>query len=145
MCGRPTAARCAAPARPARGTALVVRQALLEGCWTWLGVGVSLAAGLWALLHWRPPPASHCLQPIERCPHLVNVVSPSFTCAPCRAERSSGSFWSGFIVGGVVCGALGFVFAPQVRWMAAAEQRGSSGAAACTVKACDLQASQLAA
>lgn len=32
----------------------------------------------------------------------------------CRAERGSGGFWSGFLVGGVVCGALGFVFAPQV-------------------------------
>ncbi|KAL4457435.1 hypothetical protein ABPG75_012300 [Micractinium tetrahymenae] len=31
-----------------------------------------------------------------------------------RAERGSGSFWSGFVVGGVVCGALGFVFAPQI-------------------------------
>ncbi|PSC69062.1 chloroplast inner membrane localized [Micractinium conductrix] len=31
-----------------------------------------------------------------------------------RAERGSGSFWSGVIVGGVVCGALGFVFAPQI-------------------------------
>lgn len=34
--------------------------------------------------------------------------------ACCRAERGSGSFWSGFVLGGVVCGALGFVFAPQV-------------------------------
>lgn len=33
----------------------------------------------------------------------------------CRAERgSSGSFWSGFIVGGTIMGALGFIFAPQV-------------------------------
>lgn len=55
LCGRPAAARCAAPVRPARGAALVV-----------------------------------------------------------RAERSSGSFWSGFVVGGVVCGALGFIFAPQI-------------------------------
>lgn len=31
-----------------------------------------------------------------------------------RAERSSSTFWSGFLVGGVVCGALGFVFAPQI-------------------------------
>lgn len=30
-----------------------------------------------------------------------------------RADRS-GNFWSGFVVGGVVCGALGFVFAPQI-------------------------------
>ncbi|EFN58635.1 hypothetical protein CHLNCDRAFT_140876 [Chlorella variabilis] len=29
------------------------------------------------------------------------------------ADRS-GSFWSGFVVGGVVCGTLGFVFAPQI-------------------------------
>jgi len=32
----------------------------------------------------------------------------------CRAERGSGSFWSGVVVGGVVCGVLGFVFAPQI-------------------------------
>ena len=32
----------------------------------------------------------------------------------CRADRGSGSFWSGFVVGGVVCGVLGFVFAPQI-------------------------------
>jgi len=31
-----------------------------------------------------------------------------------RSERGSGSFWSGFVVGGVVCGVLGFVFAPQI-------------------------------
>lgn len=33
---------------------------------------------------------------------------------PCRADRESGSFWSGFAIGGVVCGVLGFVFAPQI-------------------------------
>jgi len=32
----------------------------------------------------------------------------------CRADRESGSFWSGFALGGVVCGVLGFVFAPQI-------------------------------
>lgn len=32
-----------------------------------------------------------------------------------RAERGGGgSFWSGFIVGGTIMGALGFVFAPQI-------------------------------
>ena len=32
-----------------------------------------------------------------------------------RAERGSGpGFWSGFIVGGLVCGVLGYVFAPQI-------------------------------
>lgn len=31
----------------------------------------------------------------------------------CRAERGPG-FWSGFVVGGVVCGVLGYVFAPQI-------------------------------
>ncbi|KAL4440999.1 hypothetical protein ABPG77_010430 [Micractinium sp. CCAP 211/92] len=31
-----------------------------------------------------------------------------------RAERGNGGFWSGFVVGGVVCGALGFIFAPQI-------------------------------
>ena len=30
-----------------------------------------------------------------------------------RAERGPG-FWSGFIVGGVVAGVLGYVFAPQI-------------------------------
>ena len=34
----------------------------------------------------------------------------------CRAERSrSSAFLSGFVMGGVVFGALGFLFAPQVR------------------------------
>ncbi|KAI7843874.1 hypothetical protein COHA_002421 [Chlorella ohadii] len=68
---------------------------------------------------WHQPavtPAARlpAMLPIERCQHLVNIISPSLTCAPYRAERGSGSFWSGFIVGGVVCGALGFVFAPQI-------------------------------
>ena len=31
----------------------------------------------------------------------------------CRADRGPG-FWSGFVVGGVVCGVLGYVFAPQI-------------------------------
>ena len=31
-----------------------------------------------------------------------------------RADRESGSFWSGFVLGGVVFGVLGFVFAPQI-------------------------------
>lgn len=31
-----------------------------------------------------------------------------------RADRGSGGFWPGFVVGGVVCGVLGFVFAPQI-------------------------------
>jgi len=31
-----------------------------------------------------------------------------------RADRDGGSFWSGFVLGGVVCGVLGFVFAPQI-------------------------------
>ncbi len=43
---------------------------------------------------------------------------------PCRADRGSGSFWSGFVVGGVVCGVLGFVFAPQIsRALLGDEQR----------------------
>jgi gas vesicle protein len=38
-----------------------------------------------------------------------------FTCCLfCRADRESGSFWSGVAIGGVVCGVLGFVFAPQI-------------------------------
>ena len=46
--------------------------------------------------------------------------------APCRrASRDDGSgFWPGFVVGGVVCGVLGFVFAPQVSRQAAAAPRG---------------------
>ncbi|WPT13859.1 hypothetical protein PSENEW3_00001698 [Picochlorum sp. SENEW3] len=31
-----------------------------------------------------------------------------------RADRESGSFWSGVAIGGVVFGVLGFVFAPQI-------------------------------
>ena len=38
------------------------------------------------------------------------------THTPCRAERSrSSAFLSGFVVGGVVFGALGFLFAPQAQ------------------------------
>jgi len=39
---------------------------------------------------------------------------PRQTCHPRRAERGSGNFVSGFVLGGVVCGVLGFVFAPQI-------------------------------
>lgn len=33
---------------------------------------------------------------------------------PCRADREGSGFFSGFVLGGVVCGVLGFVFAPQI-------------------------------
>lgn len=76
---------------------------------------------------WRANP---CCQPLPACrvgdnmlrecclppgqPALLTLVAAACELLCCRAERSGGSFWSGFVVGGVVCGALGFIFAPQV-------------------------------
>lgn len=48
--------------------------------------------------------------PLQMCSHLGACMFSMQR----RAERGNGGFWSGFVVGGVVCGALGFIFAPQV-------------------------------
>merc|ERR1711985_73174 len=32
----------------------------------------------------------------------------------CQSRKGEGSFWGGFLVGGAIFGALGFLFAPQV-------------------------------
>ena len=42
------------------------------------------------------------------------MVARTRTCQVVRASRESGSFWSGVVIGGVVFGVLGFVFAPQI-------------------------------
>lgn len=45
--------------------------------------------------------------------HFVRLCFFFYT-SSCRADRESGSFWSGVAIGGVVFGVLGFVFAPQI-------------------------------
>jgi gas vesicle protein len=47
------------------------------------------------------------------CGHLT-PPAPLLLPPPRRAERGSSGFVSGFVLGGVVCGVLGFVFAPQI-------------------------------
>ena len=47
-------------------------------------------------------------------PPLSDAFPPPPPDLPCRRAERGGGFWSGVLVGGVVCGALGFVFAPQI-------------------------------
>ena len=50
----------------------------------------------------------------QRC-QLNVCVAGHAPCLPCRAERDNGGgFVTGFVVGGAIFGALGFLFAPQI-------------------------------
>ena len=45
--------------------------------------------------------------------YIIFALNYSIKLCIHRAERGPG-FWSGFVVGGVVCGVLGYVFAPNI-------------------------------
>lgn len=106
--------RRACEASPRRGPGGQASRAAM--CMEWRGVEV-MRTGLCRANRCLPATLvttcpECCLPPGQ--PALLSPVAATRALLCCRAERSSGSFWSGFVVGGVVCGALGFIFAPQV-------------------------------